>query len=261
MATEAKIRTIIVDDEAPARARIRQLLKQEADFAVVAECANGGQAVEAIQRERPDLVFLDVQMPRLGGLEVCREAAADGTPLPMIIFVTAYDEYALKAFEVHAVDYLLKPFDRERFIQALSHVRQQMGRTKQTAVESRLAAVLEDLSPGSKKPGRLIFKENGRIIFVRPESIDWIEADGNYLRLHAGEGSHYVRETLASLESQLPEEKFMRISRSIIVNLDRVKELQPLFYGDFAVILQDGSRLNMSRSYRDRLEALFQKRQ
>jgi two-component system LytT family response regulator len=261
MAAEAKIRTIIVDDEAPARTRIRQLLKQEPDFAIVAECANGSQAVEVIQREKPDLLFLDVQMPRLSGIDVCRAVTNAGVALPMVIFVTAYDEYALQAFEVHAVDYLLKPFDRERFTQAVNHARTQLGRLKRLATDSRLAAVLEDLAPGSKKPDRLIFKENGRIILMRTESVDWIEADGNYIRIHAGEGSHYVRETLASLEAQLPSDKFKRISRSSIVNLDRVKELQPLFYGDYAVILQDGSRLNLSRSYRDRLESIFQRGQ
>jgi two-component system, LytTR family, response regulator len=257
MASEATIRTIVVDDESPARTRIRHLLKQQPDFSLVAECSNGSQALETIQREKPDLVFLDVQMPRLSGLEVCRALAVNRVPLPMFIFVTAYDEYALKAFEVHAIDYLLKPFDRERFLQALNHARHQLAHLKRTAAEARLAAVLEDLAPSSKTPVRLAFKENGRIVLVRPETIEWIEADGNYVRLHAGGSSHYVRETLASLESQLPREKFMRISRSIIVNLDRVKELQPLFYGDYEVILQDGSRLNMSRSYRDRLENIL----
>jgi two-component system LytT family response regulator len=260
MASEAKIRTIIVDDESPARARIRQLLKLEPDFAVIAECANGAQAVEVIQREKPDLVFLDVQMPRLSGLEVCEVVAAGTRPLPMVIFVTAYDAYALKAFEVHAVDYLLKPFDQERFAQTITHVRRQFAQSRQVDVQSRLAAVLEDLAPPTKKTGRLVFKENGRIIFVRPENVDWIEADGNYIKLHSAEGSHHVRDTLANIESQLPAEKFLRISRSTIVNLDRVKELQPMFYGDYSVILLDGSRLSMSRSYRDRIEAIVQKR-
>jgi two-component system LytT family response regulator len=257
MASEATIRTIVVDDEAPARARIRQLLKQQPDFSLVAECANGSQALQTIQKEKPDLVFLDVQMPRLSGLEVCRELAANGITLPIVIFVTAYDEYALKAFEVHAIDYLLKPFDRERFLQALNHARQQLAHLKRTMAEERLAAALQDLVPNSKTPERFAFKENGRIVLVRPETIDWIESDGNYVRLHASGTSHYVRDTLASLESQLAREKFMRISRSVIVNLDRVKELQPVFYGDYAVILQDGSRLSMSRSYRDRLENIL----
>jgi len=260
MASEAKIRALIVDDEAPARARIRQLLKQEPDFVVVGECANGGQAVEIVQREKPDVVFLDVQMPRLSGLEVCERVSAEGGQMPMVIFVTAYDAYALKAFEVHAIDYLLKPFDRERFAQAISHVRRQFTQSKKADAQSRLAAVLEDLGSPSKKPDRLVFKENGRIIFVRRDSIDWIEADGNYVRVHSSEGSHYVRDTLVNVEGQLPGEKFLRISRSIIVNLDRVKELQPMFYGDYSVILQDGSRLSMSRSYRDRLESIVQKR-
>jgi two-component system LytT family response regulator len=257
MASEAIIRTIVVDDETPARTRIRQLLRPQPDFSLIAECANGNQALETIQKEKPDLVFLDVQMPRLGGIEVCRALAANKIPLPMFIFVTAYDEYALKAFEVHAIDYLLKPFDQDRFLQAINHARYQMGRLKRATAEAQLTAVLKDLSSSSKLPERLAFKENGRIVFVRPEKIDWIESDGNYVRLHAEQGSHYVRETLASLESQLPREKFMRISRSIIVNLDRVKELHPLFYGDYTVILHDGSRLSMSRTYRDRLEDIL----
>ncbi len=260
MADQANIRTIVVDDEAPARARLRQLLKSEPDFNLVAECSNGGQAVEAIQRENPDLVFLDIQMPRLSGLEVCRVLAENGTCLPMFIFVTAYDEYALKAFEVHAIDYLLKPFDPDRFQRALNHARRQLAQLKPGAAEDKLTAVLQHLEASSKTPQRLVFKEDGRIVFIRPETIDWIEADGNYVRLHAGDTSHYIRETLANLETQLAPEKFMRISRSVIVSLDRIKELQPLFYGDFAVILHDGSRLSMSRTYRDRLETMFQRK-
>ena len=258
MAMEAKIRTLIVDDEAPARARIRHLLKDEPEFEISGECANGRQAVEAIHQQKPDLIFLDVQMPRLNGLDVCQAAAESGGSIPLVVFVTAYDEYALKAFELHAVDYLLKPFDRERFRKTLHRARDLLRRSRGT--DPRLMALLEDLKPGNKNSGRLIYKHNGRVIFIRTETIDWVEADGNYIRLHAGTDSHYFRETLAGLEAQLPGEKFMRISRSILVNLDRVKELQPVFYGDFVVILQDGSRLNMSRNYRDRLEALLERR-
>ena len=255
------IRTVIVDDEAPARNRLRQLLKDEKDFQIVAECANGRQAVETIQRDKPDLVFLDVQMPRLTGLEVCEAIIVAGAKLPMVIFVTAYDSYALKAFEVHALDYLLKPFDRARFQKALVHARQQLEGASATRDEdSRLAALLEDIRGGSRKSDRIVFKQNGRVIFLRTETIDWVEADGNYVRLHAGTESHYFRETLASIETQLAADKFMRISRSIIVNLDRVKELQPLFYGDYVVILHNGSRLNMTRNYRDRLEAIIERR-
>jgi|SRR5205807_5477168 len=259
MAAEAKIRALVVDDEAPARARIRQLLQTEPDCEIVGECANGRQAVDSIQREKPDMVFLDVQMPRLNGLRVCEAAAATGVQMPLIIFVTAYDEYALKAFELHAIDYLLKPFDRARFQKALEHVREQLRRVKGAAIDPRLSALLEDLRTGSKNADRLVFKQNGRVIFVHRDAIDWIEADGNYVRMQAGKDSHYLRETLSGLETQLPAEKFMRISRSTIVNLDRVKELQRLFYGDYVVVLQNGSRLNMSRNYRERLDALLER--
>src|SRR5947207_10200968 len=260
MASEAMIRTLIVDDEAPARSRLRQLLRDEKDFQVIAECANGRQAVETIQRDKPDLVFLDVQMPRLTGLEVCEAVIAAGVKLPLIVFVTAYDTYALKAFEVHALDYLLKPFDRDRFQKSLHYAKQQLGGTGRRETDPRLAALLEDLREASRKPDRIVFKQNGRVIFLRTETIDWVEADGNYVRLHAGSESHYFRDTLASIEAQLAPEKFLRISRSIIVNLDRVKELQPLFYGDYVVILHNGSRLNMTRNYRDRLEAIIERR-
>jgi len=259
MGGEARIRTVIVDDEAPARTRIRQLLKGELDFEIVAECANGREAVERIISEKPDVVFLDVQMPRLNGLEVC-DAICSAPTQPLIIFVTAYDEHALKAFELHAIDYLLKPFDRERFQMTLKHARDQLRRANGLSAVRRLESLLEELRPGVRKEERLIFKENGRVIFVRTESIDWIEADGNYVRLHAGSESHYVRATLGKLEAQLPPANFMRISRSAVVNLERVKELQPLFYGDYVVILQNGSRLNMTRNYRDRVESMLARR-
>jgi two-component system LytT family response regulator len=232
------------------------LLKAEPDFELTGECSNGRSAVDSILAEKPDLVFLDVQMPRLNGLDVC-EAISPLRPLPLIIFVTAYDEHALKAFELHAIDYLLKPFDRDRFQKALGHARAQFRRAEGQPAEKRVDALLDELRSGFYKNDRLVFKENGRFIFVRSEAIDWIEADGNYVRLHAGKDSHYIRGTLARFETQLPSAKFLRISRSVLVNLDRVKELQPLFYGDYAVILQNGSRLNMSRNYRDRIETLL----
>jgi two-component system LytT family response regulator len=244
-----KTRVLIVDDEAPARARLRQLLKDESDIEIAGECASGRHAIEAIQRDKPDLVFLDVQMPRLSGFDVC---ATLGARMPRVIFVTAYDQYALQAFEVHAIDYLLKPFDRARFQKALDHARRQLR-----SAEPRLAALLEDLQPGLRKPDRLVFKEDGRVVFVRAETIDWIEADGNYLRLHAGADAHYFRGTLTELESQLPADKFLRINRSTIVNLDRVKELQRVFYGDYSVRLLNGTKLTLSRNYRDRLEKLL----
>ncbi len=255
---DMKIRTLIVDDEAPARARIRQLLKTESDFEIIGECANGRQAVAAIQKQRPDLVFLDVQMPRLGGFEVC--AAIAGEAMPLVIFVTAYDHYALQAFEVHAMDYLLKPFDRERFQKSLRHAREQLRRGDSGLSNERLAALLDNWKPDPKRQERLAFKANGRVLLVRVEEIDWIEADGNYVQLRVGGVSHQMRETITGLETQLPSDRFMRISRSVIVNLDRIKELQPMFYGDYAVILQNGARLTLSRNFRDRLEKLLKRR-
>lgn len=252
---EMKIRTLIVDDEAPARARLRQLLRFESDFDVIGECGNGRQAVAAIQKQRPDLVFLDVQMPRLSGFEVC--AAIAGEAMPLVIFVTAYDQYALQAFEVHAIDYLLKPFDRERFQKSLAHARERLRRGENGVSDQRLAALLESLRPDARKPERLAFKANGRVIFVRVGDIEWIEADGNYVRMHVGAVAHQLRETIGGMETQLPSDRFIRISRSAIVNMDRIKELQPMFYGDYAVILQNGARLNMSRNFRDRLEKLL----
>lgn len=259
MAEEAKIRSLIADDEAPARARIRQLLKDEPEFQLVGKCSNGRDTVALVQKEKPDLLFLDVQMPELTGIEVCSTLAANSVPLPVVIFVTAYDEYALKAFEVRAVDYLLKPFDRSRFRKALDHAKEQIRRTGSNS-DPRLTALLEDLRAGSRPPDRLVFRQNGRVIFIATDTLDYAEADGNYVQLHAGTEKHYVRETLASLEAQLPAHRFMRISRSLLVNLDRIKELQPLFYGDYVVILRDGARLNMSRNYRARLESVLTKR-
>jgi two-component system LytT family response regulator len=253
---DMRIRTLIVDDEAPARARIRHLLKNEGDFEVIGECANGRQAVAAVQKQRPDLVFLDVQMPRLSGFEVC--AAIAGEAMPLVIFVTAFDQYALQAFDVHAIDYLLKPFDRERFQKSLRHAREQLRRGE--GGNDRLAALLENIKPDGRKRERLAFKANGRVILVRIEEIDWIEADGNYVQLRVGAASHQLRETISGLETQLASDRFMRISRSVIVNLDRIKELQPLFYGDYAVILQNGTRLTLSRNFRDRLEKLLERR-
>jgi two-component system, LytTR family, response regulator len=239
-----KTRALIVDDEAPARARIRHFLEHEPDFEIAGECANGRQAIDAIRRDKPDLVFLDVQMPRVSGFDVC-EAVPD---MPMVIFVTAFDQYALKAFEVHAIDYLLKPFGRDRFKKALANVRRN-GR--------RLAALLSDLRPGFKTPDRLVIKEDGRVVFLRTTAIDWVEADGNYVRLHTGSESHYFRETLAGLEGQLPAAKFVRISRSALVNLDCVKEMVPKFAGDYSVILQTGAKLTLSRNFRERLEKVI----
>jgi two-component system LytT family response regulator len=260
MSATALIRTLIVDDEAPARSRLRHLLRDEPDFAVVGECANGHQALEVLRKDPLDVAFLDIQMPRLSGLDLCGQLAVPGSTMPLVVFVTAFDEYAVRAFEVHAVDYLLKPFDRERFQKTLSHVRRQLQAPKPGALHARVAALLAEFRPEARQADRLVYRQSGRIIFIRTGSIDWIEADGNYLRVHAGAEAHHVRDTLGSIEGKLPARSFMRVSRSAIVNLDRVKELQPLFYGDYVVILQNGSRVNMSRTHRDRLDALLERK-
>jgi two-component system, LytTR family, response regulator len=251
------VRALIVDDEAHARARMRQMLAKEIDVVVTGECSSGRQALEHLKREHPDLVFLDIQMPAMSGLEVCQTLAESRQPMPLVIFVTAFDQFAINAFEVHAIDYLLKPFDRERLQKALQHARSQLLQRSKDQVSANLAALLQEFRPSARKADRIVFKENGRLLFVRTENIDWIEADGNYVRVHAGHEKHYFRETLTGLEAQFPPNKFIRISRSTLVNVDRIKEMQPLFYGDYTVLLQDGSRLNMTRAYRDRLQELL----
>jgi two-component system LytT family response regulator len=243
-----KIRTLIVDDEPLARQRLRKLLEADADIGIVGECGDGQDAVAQLQRLRPDLVFLDVQMPVLDGFGVLQALA--GQPLPVVIFVTAHDRYALKAFEVHALDYLLKPFDRTRFAAALERAKVQVRQGNAALLSERLHEMLER-RPG---PERLVVKSGGRIYFVRIEDIDWIEAAGNYVRLHVGKEEHLLRETLGALEQRLDGRRFVRIHRSTIVNLERIRELQPAFHGDYVIVLHDGTELALSRSCREQLE-------
>jgi two-component system LytT family response regulator len=250
-----KTRTLIVDDEPLARERLRRLLETEPDVELIGECADGRTAVAAIREQTPDLVFLDVQMPELNGFEVLEQLR--GGRLPLVVFVTAYDQFALKAFEVHAVDYLLKPFDRERFQVTWRRAQDQLRHQRAGELNQRLSALLDDLKPPSKAVDRLAVKSSGRVVFVRVEEIDWVEAADNYVELHVGEESHLHRETMADLEQMLPPGRFMRISRSTIVNVDRIKELQPLFHGEYAVILRNGTRLTLSRSYREKLNQLL----
>jgi two-component system, LytTR family, response regulator len=257
MSREGRFRVAIVDDERPARDRLRQLLKDRPEFEIVGEAANGKQALGLLQDERPDLVFLDVQMPQMSGLDVCH--ALGDEHLPRIIFVTAFDQYALQAFEVHAVDYLLKPFDRDRFERALAHALLQLRGATAHTPDPHLLAFLAELKTARTRPVRLAFKSEGRVIFVRTDEIHWLEAEGNYVKLHAASGAHLLRETLTSLEEQLVSERFMRISRSVIVSLDRIKEIQPLFYGDHVVILLDGTKLTLSRTHKDKLEKLLER--
>ena len=252
-----KIRVLIVDDEPLARERLRKLLDKEPEIELLGECSDGAAAVEAIRRQSPDVVFLDVQMPELDGFGVL--ARISGVQMPAVIFSTAHDQFALKAFEVHAVDYLLKPFDKDRFQTALRRAIDQVRRRQTGDLSQRLSALLADVRPDAKAKylERIAVKSSGRVIFVKVDDIDWIEAADNYVSLHVGAEEHLHRETMAALETQLPPEKFMRISRSSIVNMDRIKELQPLFHGEYTVILRNGAKLTLSRSYRDKLDALM----
>ncbi len=247
-----KIRTLVVDDEPIARERILSLLQHEADVEVIGQCADGLQAVSAIQQQSPDLVFLDVQMPGCDGFGVIQNIGADR--MPTVVFVTAYDEYALRAFEVHALDYLLKPFGKDRFQETLKHARESLERRRAGDLGRRLLALVHDLKPEQQRLDRLVVKSGGRVFFLRTDEIDWIEAAGNYVRLHLGEESHLFRETMNGMETRLDTRRFVRIHRSRIVNSERIKELQPWFNGEYVVILRNGTRLTLSRGYREKLQ-------
>ena len=246
-----KLRTLIVDDEPLARERLASLLSAEQDIEVVRQCRDGEEAVTAIQQLTPDLVFLDVQMPALNGFEVIE---AVGEKMPLVIFVTAYDQHALRAFQVRALDYLLKPFDRERFQEALQRARLHIQRDETGDLGRRLLALVKDLRRDQPKTDRLVVKSGGRLFFLRAEEIDWIEASGNYVRLHVGTTSHLLRETMNSIEARLDPEKFFRIHRSRIVNMERIQEMQPWLNGEYAVVLRNGTRVTLSRGYREKLQ-------
>ena len=247
-----KIRTLIVDDEPMARERVLTLLQQQPDIEIVGECADGAQALSAIERLDPELVFLDVQIPVMDGFGVIR--ALSPQRIPMVVFTTAYDEYALRAFEVHALDYLLKPFDGPRFLRTLERARERLERQRAGDLGKRLLAMVQDLKPEpTQAPDRLVVKSGGRIFFIRTDEIDWVDAAGNYVRLHVKGDAYLFRETMSAMEARLDPNRFVRIHRSHIVNADRIKELQP-GAGDHSVILRSGVKLPLSRGYKDRLQ-------
>lgn len=253
MTSHRKIKVVIVDDEPPARRNLRALLKHEPDIEIVKECGNGKDAVSSIRALAPDLIFLDVQMPELNGFEVLEHLA--GHPLPVIIFVTAYDQYALQAFAVSALDYLLKPFDDVRFHKALMQARRQIEQQDASELGKKLLTLLGEVKTDVPRYlTRLMVKTTGRVIFVRADEIDWIEAYDNYVRLHTGGKAHLLRQTMNELEANLNPEQFVRIHRSTIVNLDRIKELHPQFNGEHLVILHGGTELKLSRNRKDWLE-------
>ena len=250
------ITTLIVDDEPLARDRIKRFLRDEDGIRLIGECKNGKEAIETIVREKPELVFLDIQMPEKNGFDVIK--ALDSKLLPTIIFVTAYDQYALQAFDVHALDYLLKPFNRERIKRAVTRAREHIDHKRLGNIDERLNALLADIRGEKKYLDRLVVKAVGRVFFLKSDEIDWIEAAGNYVKLHVGRESHMIRETMNGIESKLDPGKFLRIHRSTVVNIDRIKELHPMFSGDYAVILRNGTELALSRNYRERFTELFE---
>ena len=231
-----KIRALIVDDEPLAREGMRIHLSEHPDVDVIGECGDGATAVEAIRQLRPDLVFLDVQMSELDGFGVLRELQSE--QLPAIVFVTAYDQYAVRAFDVHALDYLVKPFDDRRFFAALLRAKERARQRK----------------PGREPVSRFVVRSREKIVFIKAEDIDWVEAADYYVSLHAGGRSHLLRKTMAEIEEELDPARFVRVHRSAIVNLDRVRELHPLFRGDSILVLQDGTKLRLSRARREEFE-------
>jgi two-component system LytT family response regulator len=247
-----KIRSLIVDDELLARARINELLARETDIEVVGECANGTDAVTAIAEHIPDLVFLDVQMPELNGFGVLERLSSG--PLPVIVFVTAHDAYALKAFEVHALDYLLKPFDRERFQRTLDRARETIKSRSTGDFDRRLGELLNQVGDGKRYLNRMIVKGEGASVLVQVKDIDYFESAGNYIKICVGRDRYLLRETMNGLETSLDPGQFVRIHRSFIVNLDRVRGFEPYFHGDYVVRLHDGRSLTLSRTFRDKVE-------
>ena len=240
------INALVVDDEAPARERVRALLAREPDVVVVGVCRNGPEAVVAVENVHPDLLLLDVQMPEMDGFEVLR-ALLPGA-LPATIFVTAYDEHALRAFDVHAVDYLLKPVDAERFAQAIDRARSRLRSSARTAVQD-FQELLSSLAQQPPWLERLVIRETGRISLLPVADVDWIEAADNYVRVHTGKTALIMRATLKDLEQRLDPARFARVHRSAIVAIDRIVQLEPLSHGDFTIVLRTGARVTASRSY------------
>ncbi len=248
-----RIRVAIIDDEPLGRQKIRRLLKGEEGFDVIGEYDGGEHTVPEIRRLNPDLIFLDIQMPTQDGFALLRRL--DPESMPRVIFVTAYDQYALRAFEIHAADYLLKPFDRNRFQQALERVKESIHTVRSKSVDQQLLQLLEDLKSEKKFPDRIAVKSGGYVHFVRTNDLQYVEAAGNYVRLHVSAKSYLLRETMNDIQAKLNPRQFVRIHRSTLVNVDAVKELQPWFGGSSVVILTDGTRLNMSRAFRSDLSS------
>jgi two-component system LytT family response regulator len=251
------VRVVVADDEPIGRQRLIRLLQAEPDTEVVAACADGEEAVEAIREHLPDVVLLDIQMPQLDGFEVV--AALGEAQQPSVIFVTAHDQYALRAFEVRAFDYLLKPVEADRLRLAMDRATSTQQRSAQGSVTRRILTLLEEINARERGRGRdrLVVRTPERAFFLRADSVDWIEAAGKVVHLHVGRTVHALRESMAELEQELDPTRFVRVSRSVIVNLDRIQEIQPWFQGDYVLILADGTRLTSTRGYRDNMRKLL----
>jgi two-component system LytT family response regulator len=251
------VRVVVADDEPIGRQRLVRLLQAEPETDVVAACADGEEAVEAIREHTPDIVLLDVQMPGLDGFEVV--AALGDAHQPAVIFVTAHDQYAVRAFEIHAFDYLLKPVEQDRLRDAMARAVSTPGRAPPGSTTRRILALVEELNARARSRGRnrLVVRTPERAFFLRTETIDWIEAAGKFVHLHVGRAVHALRESMAELEQELDPAHFLRISRSVIVNVDRIQEIQPWFQGDYVLILADGTRLTSTRGYRENMRRLL----
>ena len=270
-----KIRALIVDDESLAREALLVMLNDDPGIEVIAECRNGKEAVTVIREQSPDVVFLDIQMPEMDGFQVVEEVGV--MRMPVTIFVTAYDKHALRAFEAHALDYLLKPFDHDRFDITLQRAKTFVRQQKLGEISESMFAVLQDLkskdgeSPSdadNRKPeraahqeplDRVAIKSGGRIYFLKTEEIDWVEGAGDYLTLHSGSRTHLIRETMGNFHAKLDPQKFLRIHRSTIVNIERIKDIRPLYKGEYVITLTSGISLKASRGYRHGLQSLLDK--
>lgn len=255
------IRTIIADDERLAREKLRLFLASETDVKLVAECSDGSKALSAIRTFGADLLVLDIQMPGMDGFQVLNELSPE--EMPVVIFTSAYDQYAIRAFEAHALDYLLKPFDRDRLRHALDRARMALNHSQDRQITHRildlLSQVKSEMRPSPSTDGRLVIRAKGRIVFLNLAEIDWIEASANYVRLNVGKESHLYRETIGRISERLDPTHFVRVHRSTIVNVRKIKELIPVNSGEYIVILNNGKELSCSRSYRAALESMIEK--
>lgn len=248
------LKTLIVDDEPLAREGLRALLSTDTEISSILEARDGREAVVAIRESNPDLVFLDVQMPEMDGFRVVQKIGAER--MPAVVFVTAHDQYAIQAFEINALDYLLKPVIEERFLKALLRAKSRIRSNRAEDANRQILSLLETIASPRSYLKRLAVRSAGKTVFVDVEDVDWIEAAENYVELHAGRVSHLLHVTMNTLEKSLHPEMFLRIHRSIIVNLSRIKNLQSGAHGDYVITLRDGARLQCARTYSDRVKAL-----